>query len=43
MALSAGAALAFTSAFIDVGQQSTRIDTGRENSAYTVKHRPSTS
>ncbi|KAF8403879.1 hypothetical protein HHK36_011985 [Tetracentron sinense] len=39
-ALSAGAALAFTSAIIDAGGQTTRIDTGKEYYAYTTEKRP---
>ncbi|KAL3841216.1 hypothetical protein ACJIZ3_025807 [Penstemon smallii] len=39
-AISAGAALAVTSAFIDVGGQTTRMDTGKEYYPYTVKKRP---
>ncbi|KAI3471399.1 hypothetical protein Pfo_029638 [Paulownia fortunei] len=39
-AISAGAALAFTSACIDVGGQTTRMDTGKEYYAYTTKKRP---
>ncbi|KAF8398471.1 hypothetical protein HHK36_017399 [Tetracentron sinense] len=39
-ALSAGAALAFTSAVIDAGGQTTRIDTGKEYYAYTTEKRP---
>ncbi|KAA0043716.1 hypothetical protein IC582_009119 [Cucumis melo] len=38
-ALSAGAALAFTSAVIDIGGQTTRIDTGKEYYPYTTKKR----
>ncbi|CDP20021.1 unnamed protein product [Coffea canephora] len=40
-ALSAGAALAATSAFIDVGGQTTRIDNGKEYYPYTTKKRAS--
>ncbi|XP_051150297.1 outer envelope pore protein 16-3, chloroplastic/mitochondrial [Andrographis paniculata] len=40
-ALSAGAALAFTSSVIDIGGQTTRVDNGKEYYAYTVKKRPS--
>ncbi|OVA06653.1 Mitochondrial inner membrane translocase subunit Tim17/Tim22/Tim23/peroxisomal protein PMP24 [Macleaya cordata] len=40
-ALSAGAALAFTSAVLDAGGQTTRIDTGKEYAAYTTEKRPS--
>ncbi|KAI3992201.1 hypothetical protein MKX01_021609 [Papaver californicum] len=40
-ALSAGAALAVTSALLDVGGQTTRIDTGKEYAAYTTEKRPS--
>lgn len=36
-ALSAGAALAVTSAIIDAGGQTTRIDNGKEYYAYTTK------
>ncbi|KAL0404978.1 UNVERIFIED_CONTAM: Outer envelope pore protein 16-3, chloroplastic/mitochondrial [Sesamum radiatum] len=39
-ALSAGAALAFTSAVIDIGGQTTRVDTGKEYYPYTTKKRP---
>ncbi|KAL2923814.1 Outer envelope pore protein 16-3 chloroplastic/mitochondrial [Bienertia sinuspersici] len=39
-ALSAGAALAVTSAIIDAGGQTTRIDNGKEYYPYTVKKRP---
>lgn len=39
-ALSAGAALAVTSALIDVGGQTTRVDNGKEYYPYTVKKRP---
>ncbi|KAJ7972284.1 Outer envelope pore protein 16-3 chloroplastic/mitochondrial [Quillaja saponaria] len=38
-ALSAGAALAFTSAIIDIGGQTTRIDNGKEYYPYTTKKR----
>ncbi|KAK9112240.1 hypothetical protein Scep_019759 [Stephania cephalantha] len=38
-ALSAGAALAFTSAVLDVGGQTTRIDTGKEYYPYTTEKR----
>ncbi|PWA86894.1 Mitochondrial inner membrane translocase subunit Tim17/Tim22/Tim23/peroxisomal protein PMP24 [Artemisia annua] len=38
-ALSAGAALAATSAAIDVGGQTTRMDTGKEYYPYTTKKR----
>ncbi|KAK3227261.1 hypothetical protein Dsin_007123 [Dipteronia sinensis] len=38
-ALSAGAALAVTSALIDAGGQTTRIDTGKEYYPYTTKKR----
>lgn len=38
-ALSAGSALAATSAFIDVGGQTTRVDNGREYYPYTTKKR----
>ncbi|KAI3678147.1 hypothetical protein L6452_37428 [Arctium lappa] len=38
-ALSAGAALAATSAAIDVGGQTTRVDTGKEYYPYTTKKR----
>ncbi|KGN59320.1 outer envelope pore protein 16-3, chloroplastic/mitochondrial [Cucumis sativus] len=38
-ALSAGAALAFTSSVIDIGGQTTRIDTGKEYYPYTTKKR----
>ncbi|KAL3533894.1 hypothetical protein ACH5RR_007415 [Cinchona calisaya] len=40
-AISAGAALAATSAFIDVGGRTTRIDTGKEYYPYTTKKRAS--
>ncbi|GER52482.1 mitochondrial import inner membrane translocase [Striga asiatica] len=39
-ALSAGAALAATSAAIDIGGQTTRVDTGKEYYPYTLKKRP---
>ncbi|KAL9237804.1 hypothetical protein vseg_012308 [Gypsophila vaccaria] len=39
-ALSAGAALAVTSALIDAGGQTTRVDNGKEYYPYTVKKRP---
>ncbi|KAK6941903.1 hypothetical protein RJ641_027280 [Dillenia turbinata] len=39
-AISAGAALAFTSAVIDIGGQTTRIDNGKEYYPYTTKKRP---
>ncbi|KAL0453005.1 UNVERIFIED_CONTAM: Outer envelope pore protein 16-3, chloroplastic/mitochondrial [Sesamum latifolium] len=39
-AISAGAALAFTSAVIDIGGQTTRVDTGKEYYPYTTKKRP---
>ena len=39
-ALSAGAALAVTSALIDAGGQTTRIDNGKEYYPYTTKKRP---
>ncbi|KNA12628.1 hypothetical protein SOVF_124340 [Spinacia oleracea] len=39
-AISAGAALAVTSALIDVGGQTTRVDNGKEYYPYTVKKRP---
>lgn len=39
--ISAGTALAFTSSVIDIGGQKTKVDTGRELSAYTVEKRPS--
>ncbi|ESQ44280.1 hypothetical protein EUTSA_v10006285mg [Eutrema salsugineum] len=38
-AISAGAALAITSALIDSGGQTTRVDTGREYYPYTVEKR----
>lgn len=38
-ALSAGAALPATSAAIDVGGQTTRMDTGKEYYPYTTKKR----
>ncbi|KAK2651275.1 hypothetical protein Ddye_018764 [Dipteronia dyeriana] len=41
-ALSAGAALAVTSALIDAGGQTTRIDTGKEYYPYTTKKRSTT-
>ncbi|EXC30867.1 hypothetical protein L484_028046 [Morus notabilis] len=40
-AISAGAALAVTSAVIDAGGQTTRIDTGKEYYPYTTKKRSS--
>ncbi|GAB2266929.1 hypothetical protein Dimus_001917 [Dionaea muscipula] len=39
-AISAGAALAVTSAIIDVGGQTTRVDNGKEYYPYTTKKRP---
>ncbi|KAK4485382.1 hypothetical protein RD792_008021 [Penstemon davidsonii] len=39
-AISAGAALAFTSTAIDVGGQTTRMDTGKEYYPYTLKKKP---
>ncbi|MBA0793315.1 hypothetical protein Gohar_017731 [Gossypium harknessii] len=39
-AISAGSALAFTSAVIDAGGQTTRLDTGKEYYPYTTKKRP---
>lgn len=39
-AISAGAALAVTSAVIDAGGQTTRIDNGKEYYPYTIKKRP---
>jgi len=42
-ALSAGAALAVTSALIDAGGQTTRIDNGKEYYPYTTKKRPTVS
>jgi len=39
-AISAGAALAVTSALIDAGGQTTRIDNGKEYYPYTTKKRP---
>ena len=41
-ALSAGSALAFTSAFLDFGDQTLKHDAGKEYAAYTTKKRPST-
>uniref|UniRef100_A0A7N2R7M9 Reverse transcriptase zinc-binding domain-containing protein n=1 Tax=Quercus lobata TaxID=97700 RepID=A0A7N2R7M9_QUELO len=38
-AISAGAALAFTSAVIDIGGQTTRVDNGKEYYPYTTKKR----
>lgn len=38
-AISAGAALAVTSSFIDIGGQTTRVDTGKEYYPYTTKKR----
>ncbi|XP_068642971.1 outer envelope pore protein 16-3, chloroplastic/mitochondrial-like [Aristolochia californica] len=40
-AISAGAALAFTSSVLDAGGQTTRIDTGKEYYPYTTKKRSS--
>ncbi|XP_010257417.1 PREDICTED: outer envelope pore protein 16-3, chloroplastic/mitochondrial [Nelumbo nucifera] len=40
-AISAGAALAFTSSVIDAGGQTTRTDTGKEYYPYTTEKRPS--
>lgn len=42
-AISAGAALAFTSSILDAGGQTTRIDNGKEYYAYTTQKRPSAS
>ncbi|XVF75865.1 hypothetical protein PTKIN_Ptkin13bG0221500 [Pterospermum kingtungense] len=42
-AISAGSALAFTSAVIDAGGQTTRIDNGKEYYPYTTKKRPAES
>lgn len=42
-ALSAGAALAITSALLDAGGQTTRIDNGKEYYPYTTQKRPTTS
>ncbi|GMJ02305.1 hypothetical protein like AT2G42210 [Hibiscus trionum] len=42
-AISAGSALAFTSAVIDAGGQTTRVDTGKEYYPYTTKKRPAES
>lgn len=42
-AIAAGAALAFTSAILDIGGQTTRIDNGKEYAAYTTQKRPSSS
>ncbi|KAL2464712.1 Outer envelope pore protein 16-3 [Forsythia ovata] len=39
-AISAGAALAVTSAVVDAGGQTTRIDNGKEYYPYTIKKRP---
>ncbi|XP_073157679.1 outer envelope pore protein 16-3, chloroplastic/mitochondrial [Henckelia pumila] len=39
-AISAGAALAVTSSFIDIGGQTTRVDNGKEYYPYTTKKRP---
>ncbi|KAL3637280.1 hypothetical protein CASFOL_019579 [Castilleja foliolosa] len=39
-AISAGAALAVTSGLIDIGGQTTRVDTGKEYYPYTLKKRP---
>lgn len=38
-AIKAGSALAFTSAVVDVGGQTTRIDNGKEYYPYTTKKR----
>jgi len=40
-ALSAGSALAFTSAYIDLGGQTLKHDEGKEYAAYTTKKRTS--
>lgn len=40
-AISAGSALAFTSAVLDFGGQTMKHDTGKEYAAYTTKKRPS--
>ncbi|CAA6661594.1 unnamed protein product [Spirodela intermedia] len=42
-AIKAGSALAFTSAVLDAGGQTTRIDNGKEYYPYTVEKRPSVS
>ncbi|KAL4198191.1 hypothetical protein AMTRI_Chr03g44690 [Amborella trichopoda] len=42
-ALSAGAALAVTSAIVDIGGQTTRIDNGKEYYPYTTEKGPSVS
>ncbi|XP_068638024.1 outer envelope pore protein 16-3, chloroplastic/mitochondrial-like [Aristolochia californica] len=42
-AISAGAALAFTSSVLDAGGQTTRIDTGKEYYPYTTQKRSSVS
>ena len=42
-ALGAGSALAFTSALLDAGGQTTRVDNGKEYYPYTVEKRPSVS
>ncbi|KAL3632431.1 hypothetical protein CASFOL_025415 [Castilleja foliolosa] len=39
-AISAGAALAVTSGLIDIGGQTTRVDTGKEYYPYTLKKKP---
>ncbi|EYU39911.1 hypothetical protein ABFS83_10G172500 [Erythranthe nasuta] len=39
-AMAAGAALAFTSGFIDSGGQARRVDTGKEYYPYTTQKRP---
>lgn len=39
-AIGAGAAFAFTSAFIDSGGQTTHVDTGKEYFPYTTGKRP---
>lgn len=41
-AISAGAALAVTSGIIDIGGQTTRVDTGKEYYPYTKKKRANT-
>ncbi|XP_072972632.1 outer envelope pore protein 16-3, chloroplastic/mitochondrial-like isoform X1 [Typha angustifolia] len=40
-AISAGSCLAFTSAVLDIGGRTTRVDNGKEYYAYTTEKRPS--
>ncbi|XP_073010293.1 outer envelope pore protein 16-3, chloroplastic/mitochondrial-like [Typha latifolia] len=42
-AISAGSCLAFTSAVLDIGGRTTRVDIGKEYNAYTTEKKPSVS